>query len=88
MRADKIKKTAINNKKNKIKTANNSIPSVPQVQSLSRGLTLLEYISASIGGISLTELATKAKLANSTTHRLLETLKQHGLIHQIGELGL
>lgn len=48
----------------------------------------MEYISASTSGISLTDLASQAGLANSTTHRLLETLKQHGFIRQIGELGL
>ena len=55
---------------------------------MSRGVTLLEYISASTGEISLTDLATQTGLPNSTTHRLLETLKQHGYIRQTGELGL
>ncbi|EMO2110598.1 glyoxylate bypass operon transcriptional repressor IclR [Proteus mirabilis] len=58
------------------------------VQSLSRGLTLLEYISESPGGIALTDLAFQAGLPNSTTHRLLTTLQQHGFVRQVGDLGL
>ncbi|WGL98126.1 glyoxylate bypass operon transcriptional repressor IclR [Arsenophonus sp. aPb] len=83
-----MSKITINNNKRKIKTSNNHLPSASQVQSLSRGLTLLKYISTSVGGVSLTDLAIQAGFANSTTHRLLETLKQHGFIRQIGELGL
>lgn len=59
-----------------------------QVQSLSRGLTLLEYIADAHGSISLTDLAQRAGLANSTTHRLLSTLAQHGFVRQLGEQGL
>ncbi|NHB93837.1 glyoxylate bypass operon transcriptional repressor IclR [Photorhabdus cinerea] len=77
-----IKKT----KRTKI-TANNAAAN-GQVQSLSRGLTLLEYISESPGGIALTDLAQQAGLPNSTTHRLLTTLQQHGFVRQVGDLGL
>jgi IclR family acetate operon transcriptional repressor len=49
-----------------------------QVQSLSRALTLLERIAASETGISLSDLAQQVGLAASTTHRLLNTLEQHG----------
>ncbi|MBD2813824.1 glyoxylate bypass operon transcriptional repressor IclR [Xenorhabdus sp. Flor] len=59
-----------------------------QVQSLSRGLSLLEYISDSQSGVALTDLAIQAGLPNSTTHRLLTTLQQHGFVRQIGDLGL
>ena len=48
------------------------------VQSLSRALALLERIAASDTGISLSDLATDVGLAASTTHRLLNTLEQHG----------
>ncbi|PQQ22797.1 glyoxylate bypass operon transcriptional repressor IclR [Photorhabdus hindustanensis] len=78
--------TSKKTKKTKI-TANNTVAN-GQVQSLSRGLTLLEYISESPGGIALTDLAQQAGLPNSTTHRLLTTLQQHGFVRQIGDLGL
>ncbi|MER2474395.1 glyoxylate bypass operon transcriptional repressor IclR [Photorhabdus laumondii] len=78
--------TSKKTKKTKI-TANNAVAN-GQVQSLSRGLTLLEYISESPGGIALTDLAQQAGLPNSTTHRLLTTLQQHGFVRQIGDLGL
>ncbi|WP_118987888.1 glyoxylate bypass operon transcriptional repressor IclR [Photorhabdus sp. CRCIA-P01] len=81
--------TAVASKKTKKPkiTANNAVAN-GQVQSLSRGLTLLEYISESPGGIALTDLAQQAGLPNSTTHRLLTTLQQHGFVRQIGDLGL
>lgn len=49
-----------------------------QVQSLSRALSLLECIAASESGITLSDLAQRVGLAASTTHRLLNTLEQHG----------
>ena len=42
-----------------------------QVQSLTRGLKLLEWIAESHSSVALTELAQQAGLPNSTTHRLL-----------------
>lgn len=48
----------------------------------------MEYISESTGGIALTDLALQAGLPNSTTHRLLMTLEQHGFVRQTGDLGL
>jgi IclR family acetate operon transcriptional repressor len=48
------------------------------VQSLARALTLLESIAASEAGISLSDLAHQVGLPASTTHRLLNTLEQHG----------
>ena len=41
-----------------------------QVQSLTRGLKLLEWIAESHSSVALTELAQQAGLPNSTTHRL------------------
>lgn len=58
-----------------------------QVQSLTRGLRLLELIAESQGSVALTELAQQAGLPNSTTHRLLTTLQQQGFVQQTGELG-
>lgn len=58
-----------------------------QVQSLTRGLKLLEWIAESQGSVALTELAQQAGLPNSTTHRLLTTMQQLGFVRQVGELG-
>ncbi|QCR37450.1 glyoxylate bypass operon transcriptional repressor IclR [Nissabacter sp. SGAir0207] len=58
-----------------------------QVQSLTRGLTLLEFIAASHNSVALTELAQQAGLPNSTTHRLLTTMQQQGFVRQVGDLG-
>ena len=58
-----------------------------QVQSLTRGLKLLEWIAESQGSVALTELAQQAGLPNSTTHRLLTTMQQLGFVRQVGDLG-
>lgn len=63
-------------------------PAGGQVQSLTRGLTLLELIADSHGSVALTELAQQAGLPNSTTHRLLSTMQQQGFVCQVGDLGL
>ncbi|TDB55862.1 glyoxylate bypass operon transcriptional repressor IclR [Photorhabdus khanii] len=81
--------TAVTSKKTKrTKITTNNAAANGQVQSLSRGLNLLESISESPGGITLTDLAQQAGLPNSTTHRLLTTLQQHGFVRQVGDLGL
>lgn len=59
-----------------------------QVQSLSRALGLLEHLAAAERGISLTDLARRARLAPSTTHRLLATLEQQGFAELDTERGL
>jgi len=69
-------------------TAANTAPVGGQVQSLTRGLTLLELIADSHGSVALTELAQQAGLPNSTTHRLLSTMQQQGFVRQVGDLGL
>src|SRR5690349_20764634 len=58
------------------------------VQSLTRGLTILERLSELEGGATLTEVAQRVGLAASTTHRLLNTLDKMGYVHQSSELGL
>ncbi|MDH3414228.1 MAG: helix-turn-helix domain-containing protein [Gammaproteobacteria bacterium] len=59
------------------------------VQSLSRALSLLEHLAAEAErGISLTELARRAKLPPSTTHRLLATLEQQGFAELDAERGI
>ena len=52
------------------KPAAATAPATGQVQSLTRGLKLLEWIAESNGSVALTELAQQAGLPNSTTHRL------------------
>lgn len=59
-----------------------------QVQSLTRGLKLLELIAEAQGNVALTDLAQQAGLPNSTTHRLLTTMQLQGFVRQVGELGL
>lgn len=73
----------------KPRTATSAAPpaATGQVQSLTRGLKLLEWIAESHGGVALTELAQQAGLPNSTTHRLLTTMQQLGFVHQVGDLG-
>ena len=58
-----------------------------QVQSLTRGLSLLEALARAEGGLTLTDLAQRVQLAPSTTHRLLATLEKMGYVYQGGELG-
>jgi IclR family acetate operon transcriptional repressor len=67
-----------------------SKPGAPtgQVQSLTRGLTILEALAKSDGGLTLTDLANRAQLPASTTHRLLSTLEKMGYVYQAGDLGL
>ncbi len=62
-------------------------PAGGQVQSLTRGLKLLEWIAESHGSVALTELAQQAGLPNSTTHRLLTTMQQLGFVRRVGDLG-
>ena len=65
-------------------------PGVPtgQVQSLTRGLSLLEALAKSDSGLTLTDLSHRAQLPASTTHRLLSTLERMGYVYQAGDLGL
>ena len=57
-----------------------------RVQSLTRGLKLLEWISESHSSVALAELARgQAGLPNSTTHRLLTTMQQLGSVRQVGD---
>jgi IclR family acetate operon transcriptional repressor len=58
-----------------------------QVQSLTRGLSLLEALARAEGGLTLTDLAQRVQLAPSTAHRLLATLEKMGYVYQGGEMG-
>jgi IclR family transcriptional regulator, acetate operon repressor len=59
-----------------------------QVQSLTRGLTILERLAEVEGGMTLTDVAARVGLPASTAHRLLTTLEQSGFVYQSGDLGL
>src|SRR5215831_10272498 len=59
-----------------------------QVQSLTRGLSILEALAGSAGGLTLTDVAHRAQLPPSTTHRLLSTLGKMGYVYQAEDLGL
>jgi IclR family acetate operon transcriptional repressor len=61
---------------------------VGQVQSLTRGLSILEALADAEGGLTLTDLAHRVELPASTTHRLLATLEKMGYVYQAGDLGL
>lgn len=58
-----------------------------QVQSLTRGLNILEALGKTEGGLTLTDVSRRVDLAPSTTHRLLATLEKMGYVYQAGELG-
>src|SRR5438105_7369008 len=61
---------------------------VGQVQSLTRGLSILEALAETEGGLTLTDLAHRVTLPASTAHRLLSTLQRMGYVYQAGDLGL
>jgi DNA-binding transcriptional ArsR family regulator len=63
------------------------VPSKPgastgQVQSLTRGLSILETLSRAEGGLTLTDIGQRAGLAPSTAHRLLATLEKTGYVYR------
>lgn len=58
------------------------VPRAPRVQSLDRGLQLLELLGAAREPMSLADLAELVQVDRSTAHRLLGTLGQRGYIGQ------
>ncbi len=62
-------------------------PTAGPVQSLARGLVLLERVAEHADGVTLTDIAQQVGLAPSTAHRLLSTLEQSGFVRQNEELG-
>jgi IclR family acetate operon transcriptional repressor len=62
--------------------------STGQVQSLTRGLSILETLARAEGGLTLTDVSQRVTLPPSTTHRLLATLEKTGYVYQAGDLGL
>jgi IclR family acetate operon transcriptional repressor len=67
-----------------------SKPGAPagQVQSLTRGFSILEALAKSGAGLTLTDVAHRVQLPPSTTHRFLSTLERMGYVYQAGDLGL
>jgi len=67
-----------------------SKPGAPagHVQSLTRGLSILEALAKSSAGLTLTDIAQRVQLPPSTTHRFLSTLERMGYVYQAGDLGL
>ncbi|HEV8553083.1 MAG TPA: IclR family transcriptional regulator C-terminal domain-containing protein [Casimicrobiaceae bacterium] len=67
-----------------------SKPGAPagHVQSLTRGLSILEALGKSGAGLTLTDVAQRVQLPPSTTHRFLSTLERMGYVYQAGDLGL
>ena len=70
------------------RTPNKSGAPTGQVQSLTRGLSILEALAKAEAGLPLTDLAHRVQLPPSTTHRLLGTLEKMGYVYQAGDLGL
>ena len=57
-------------------------------QSLTRALTLLERLSETPSGLSLTDLSYQLGMPTATVHRLLSTFEEFGFIEQDAEQGL
>src|SRR6202049_2638950 len=73
---------------NRGRTATRAAGTTGQVQSLTRGLSILAALSNAEAGLTLTDLAHRVLLPASTTHRLLSTLEKMGYVYQAGDLGL
>lgn len=58
----------------------------PSVRSLDRGLAVLELLSEH-KQLALTDIAKRLELANSTTYRLLDTLRLRGFVQQDEQSG-
>jgi len=52
------------------------------LQSVQKALDILETLATQNKGFNLTQLAKKLDLANSTTHRVLDTLRRQGYVEQ------
>ena len=70
------------------RTPNGAESTTGAVQSLTRGLLILEQLSEIEGGLTLTDIANRVGLPGSTTHRLLNTMEKMDYVHQAGDLGL
>jgi DNA-binding IclR family transcriptional regulator len=59
------------------------MPSSELVQSLSRGLSILERIAGSEGGLTLAQVGGEVGLKGPTAHNLLRTLAAHGFVEKV-----
>ncbi len=57
----------------------------PSTRALTRGLRIIDILADGRAGLPLTEIARKAGLSKSSTHRLLQTLVQEGFATQDGD---
>src|SRR4029079_12718246 len=57
-----------------------------ETPSLTRGLSILECLARTEGGLTLTDIAQRVQLPPSTTHRLLGTLEKMGYVHPMGDV--
>src|SRR3984893_8631215 len=73
---------------NRGRTATRTTGTTAQVQSLIRGLSILEALSNAEAGLTLTDLAHRVLLPASSTHRLHSTLEKMRYVYQAGDLGL
>ncbi len=73
---------------NRGRTVTRAAGTTGQVQSLTRGLSILEALSNAEAGLTLTDLAHRVLLPASSTHRLLSTLEKMRYVYQAGDLGL
>jgi len=73
---------------NRGRTPTRAAGTTGQVQSLTRGLSILEALSNAEAGLTLTDLAHRVLLPASSTHRLLSTLEKMRYVYQAGDLGL
>jgi IclR family acetate operon transcriptional repressor len=70
------------------RTPSNPGAETAQVQSLTRGLSILQCLASTEGGLTLTDIAQRVQLPPSTAHRLLSTLEKTGYVYQAGDLAL
>ena len=61
------------------------MPSSTGTRALSRGLQLIDILAERQDGFPLSQIARKASLSKSSTHRLLQTLTREGYVAQDGE---
>lgn len=69
----------------RVRTQGRTNGEIAQVQSLTRGLSILECLARAEGGLTLTDIAQRVQLPASTTHRLLGTLEKMGYVYPMGD---
>lgn len=53
-------------------------------QTLDRGLRVLDVLSSTLGGLTVTELAARLEVNRTVVYRLVSTLEQHALVRRDG----